>query len=57
MLFRSTAGTDGPVWFILRTANATVEKVEGGSFRRIEAGAFLIQADQEEIVVTLRGQV
>ena len=52
-----TDGTDGPVWFILRTANATVEKVEGGSFRRIEAGAFLIQADQEEIVVTLRGQV
>lgn len=52
-----TTGSDGPSWFILRTASATVEQVTGGSFQRIEAGAFLIRADEPEVTITLRGEV
>ena len=33
--------------------NETVSQMEGGSWKRLEEGAYLIRADEEEILITL----
>lgn len=44
----------GPTWFILRTNRQAVDAVEGGSALRLESGAYLIEALEQEVTVTLR---
>lgn len=42
----------GTVWFLLRSNQKPV-KVEGGSFKKIEYGAYLIQADEKDVTITV----
>ena len=45
-------------WFILRTRNERVSHVEGGNWKQIEAGVYLIEAQNKNVVITLKaGQV
>ena len=44
---------DGSRWFVLRTHNEKIKELEGGSWKRLEKGAYLIEADSEEVVITL----
>lgn len=46
-----TEGGGGTVWFILRTHNESVESVEGGSFKKLEDGAYLIEVEDREAVI------
>lgn len=46
-------GEEAEKYFILRTHNETVSQMEGGSWKRLEEGAYLIRADEEEILITL----
>ena len=46
-----TEGGGGTVWFILRTHNESVESVEGGSFKKLEDGAYLIEVSDREAVI------
>ncbi len=46
-------GLAGPAWFILRTHNETIRKMEGGSWQELEEGAYLIEVDQNQVTVTL----
>ncbi len=48
-----TEGGGGPVWFILRTHNESVESVEGGSFKKLEDGAYLIEVEDREAVIRM----
>ena len=49
--------TDGPVWFILRTHNEVIEKMEGGTFTRLEPDAFLLEIEEPEAVMTMKSTV
>ena len=44
----------GTAWFILRSPGKVVESVDGGSARRVEEGAYLIEARESLVTVTLR---
>lgn len=46
-------GAKGPAWFLLRIHKETVKDVEGGSFRELEAGTYLIGTEGEEVRITL----
>ena len=46
-------GENATKYFILRTHNEAVRQVEGGSWKRLEEGAYLISADEEEVLITL----
>ncbi len=46
-------GITGPAWFILRTHNETVKDMEGGSWQKLEEGAFLIEVTGSEAALTL----
>lgn len=46
-------GVTGPVWFILRTHNEAILGMDGGSWERIEEGAYLVEVTQEDVVLTL----
>lgn len=43
-----------PVWFVLRTNQESIEKMEGGSWRKLEEDAFLIEVEQKNAVITLK---
>lgn len=47
-------GTDGNSWFILRSENETVSRVEGGTFRQLEDNAYLIEVQDKTAVITLK---
>lgn len=47
------SGTDETAWFLLRTHNECVKQVEGGSFKKVEEDAWLIQAEKENVTITL----
>lgn len=49
---RLTLNRKGTVWFLLRTNQKPV-KVEGGSWKRVEYGAYLIQADEKDVTISL----
>ncbi len=44
-------GTGMPVWFILRTDNGTVKHVEGGDWKMLEDGVYLIEAEAEKVTI------
>lgn len=44
----------GRTWFILRTRHKSVKEVQGGDWEQIESGAFLIEAQQEHVAITLK---
>lgn len=52
-IFLKKMGTEETVWFILRTHNEAVKEVKGGTFKELEEGAWLIQAEDEKIVITM----
>jgi len=52
-IFLKVWGGKGNAWFILRTHNEAVRSVEGGSFKRLEEGAFLVTAQSQDVVITL----
>lgn len=43
-------------WFILRLHDERVAEVQGGSFEKIEDGAYLIRAAEAEITITVTGE-
>ena len=46
-------GVTGPVWFILRTHNEAILDMDGGSWEKLEEGAYLVEVTQEDVVLTL----
>lgn len=45
---------EGENWFILRTHGKEVEKVEGGSWQKLEEDAYLIQTENKKLEITLK---
>lgn len=45
---------DTTSWFILRTHDRKIKKVSGGSYKKIEDDAWLIQADQSHVTIKLK---
>lgn len=45
---------EGENWFILRTHGKEVEKVEGGSWQKLEENAYLIQTEDKKLEITLK---
>lgn len=48
------SGNRGTAWFILRTNDKEIQKIEGGDWEKIEEDAFLIKAEREHVAITLR---
>lgn len=44
----------GPVWFVLRTNREGIERMEGGSWQKLEDDVFLVEVDEQKAVITLR---
>lgn len=42
-------GTEGAVWFVFRIYGRDIKEVKGGSFKELEEGAYLIEAEESEI--------
>lgn len=47
-------GVDDPVWFILRTHNEEIDQIGGGSYKEIEDGVWLIQADSDTVILKMK---
>ena len=47
---------DTTSWFILRTHDRKIEKVTGGSYKKIEDDAWLIQADKSHVTIKLKAE-
>lgn len=45
---------DAASWFILRTHDRKIDKVTGGSYKKIEDDAWLIQADKSHVTIKLK---
>lgn len=43
-------------WFILRTHNRKIEKVNGGSYKKIEDDAWLIQTEKSHVTIKLKSE-
>lgn len=41
-------------WFVLRTQNETISRVEGGNWKQIEKGVYLIEVQDKNAVITLK---
>lgn len=46
-----------PVWFILRTHNEAIDRMEGGSFTELEEDVFLLELEESEAVITMKSTV
>ncbi len=46
-------GTETPVWFVLRTEGERIVRVNGGSWERLEDGAWLIEAKSADVSIEL----
>lgn len=46
-------GTDAPVWFILRTDDERIRRIEGGNWKLLEEGVYLIEADSTHVTIEL----
>lgn len=47
------SGAEGTKWFIVRTHNEAIRQMEGGSFKKLEEGVYLIAVEEESIEITL----
>lgn len=43
-----------PVWFVLRTQNEAIERVEGGSYKQLEEHVYLIEANERNVKIDLK---
>lgn len=43
-----------PVWFILRTHDEEIDRIDGGSFTKLEEDAFLLELKGPETVITMK---
>lgn len=41
-------------WFVLRTNHELIEKMEGGSWKKLEDDAYLLEVRQKNAVITLK---
>ena len=48
------AGPDMPVWFLLRLGEGTIKDVTGGSWKKVEAQVYLIQAEEPEVIIRIK---
>lgn len=46
-------GTDAPAWFILRTDDERIRRIEGGDWKLLEEGVYLIEADSTHVTIEL----
>lgn len=53
VLHLKISGNEGIVWFVLRTHNEAVKSVEGGNAKKLEEGAYLLEVESDEIMITL----
>lgn len=44
----------GTAWFILRTNDQAIQKIEGGDWEKVEKDVFLIQTDRDKVIITLK---
>ena len=47
-------GTEGTVWFVFRNYGREIKEIEGGSFKELEEGAYLVEAEEKEIKILLK---
>ncbi|MEE3482147.1 MAG: DUF2194 domain-containing protein [Lachnospiraceae bacterium] len=52
----SVKGRQGKTFFLLRTNGEEVKEVTGGSFQKLEDGAYLIGAEEDTLSITLAGE-
>lgn len=50
-------GIQEPVWFILRTHNEEIDRMEGGSYTKLEDDVFLLELEEAEAVITMKSTV
>ena len=43
-----------PVWFILRTGEGTIDKVTGGTWKKVEEQVYLIEAQESSVVIQMK---
>lgn len=48
------AGPEMPVWFLLRLNEGSVKNVTGGSWKEVEAQAYLIRAEEPEVIIRIK---
>ena len=48
------AGPQMPVWFILRTGEGTIDKVTGGTWKKVEEQVYLIEAQESSVVIQMK---
>lgn len=46
-------GTQAPVWFILRTEGERIKRMEGGEWKLLEEGVYLIETDHTQVTIEL----
>lgn len=44
---------EGPVWFLLRSNKKPADDIQGGSWKKIEDGAYLIEATDENVIINM----
>lgn len=42
-------------WFVLRTHDAPIQKISGGTWSEIEKDAYLIHCEDDTVVIELKG--
>jgi len=47
-------GAEAPVWFVLKTDGERVTHMDGGSYKQLEDGAWLIEAEGPEVMIELK---
>ena len=50
-------GIQEPVWFILRTHNEEIDRMEGGFYTKLEDDVFLLELEEAEAVITMKSTV
>ncbi len=54
MIYLEVNDTRGPVWFVLRTDNESIDNMEGGSWQRLEQDVYLLTIEQKNAVITMK---
>ncbi len=53
-IYLHLSDTQEPVWFILRTHDEAIDKMDGGSFIKLEDDVFLLELERPEAVITMK---